>query len=500
MPEQLDQDSSGYNGGLSARTLSEYSVWQTFTAGITGNLSRIEAGFFNSINGTGILTIYDGEGTGGDVLFTSRVRVDGNGSLYFSNWIVDADVVAGRTYTFEFDPDPPGFGIPDPYGVALSSNGYDGGSMGVNDPSGTYLQLRSDWLFRTYVGGEGPVLSSLFDNSVNEADFNLLAVSDYVGPFDDAAGGNDRIVLPNDQAGVDDWGLSGGFHAGAGDDVILSGAGGAMVFGDDGDDRLTGQAAVDELDGGAGADLLDGADGNDLLSGGEGDDLIFGGGGADAVSGGADADRINGGDQDDWIDGGRGSDRLAGGNDDDRIAGQDGSDVLIGGLGDDLLFAGAGDDISVGGGGADLLRGDAGADVLRGQSGSDRLVGGEGADVIEGGTGIDRLRGGADSDAFAYRTVDFAANPVNSRDLVFDFSQAEGDKIDLVRVDAIAGGDDDAFAFVATSAFSGMAGELRYGFFGNATLIQGDWNGDGISDMDIRLSGHIALAAGDFIL
>ncbi|MCB9992107.1 MAG: hypothetical protein H6873_00465 [Hyphomicrobiaceae bacterium] len=45
-----------------------------------------------------------------------------------------------------------------------------------------------------------------------------------------------------------------------------------------------------------------------------------------------------------------------------------------------------------------------------------------------------------------------------------------------------------------------MAGELRYGYAGANTLVQGDTNGDGRVDIEILLSHRIALTAADFVL
>ena len=52
---------------------------------------------------------------------------------------------------------------------------------------------------------------------------------------------------------------------------------------------------------------------------------------------------------------------------------------------------------------------------------------------------------------------------------------------------------------MGTDAFSGAAGELRYLFDNNGdTIVQMDVDGDGAADMNIRLTGQIALDAGDF--
>jgi serralysin len=57
-----------------------------------------------------------------------------------------------------------------------------------------------------------------------------------------------------------------------------------------------------------------------------------------------------------------------------------------------------------------------------------------------------------------------------------------------------------AFAFIGTAAFSNVAGQLRYETSGGVTTIFGDVNGDGVADLQIQLTGSIALVASDFVL
>src|SRR5262245_50719091 len=74
---QLDQQQLLYNGGMSARTLPGYTVWQSFTAGLSGTLTQIDMGFFNSMSGDGVLRVYAGSGTQGPLLQTLTVPVTG---------------------------------------------------------------------------------------------------------------------------------------------------------------------------------------------------------------------------------------------------------------------------------------------------------------------------------------------------------------------------------------------------------------------------------------
>ncbi len=142
-----DQVDSTYTAGTSARNLPGYSMAQTFTAGITGTLTKLKIGFFNFINGSGTLKIYSGSGIAGTVLYTSTVNIFCASGNCLDSFTVAAPVQAGNVYTFQFIP---GSGIPDPYGVQADANGtYAAGSMLIIDPSGIYPLF--DMNFETYV-------------------------------------------------------------------------------------------------------------------------------------------------------------------------------------------------------------------------------------------------------------------------------------------------------------------------------------------------------------
>lgn len=182
------------------------------------------------------------------------------------------------------------------------------------------------------------------------------------------------------------------------------------------------------------------------------------------------------------VNGGRGDDDMTGGAGDDSMVGGRGSDVMRGGGGDDRLNGGAGDD---------TLYGGAGRDVLNGRAGDDRLV---------GGTGLDVMSGGAEHDAFVF-TQDETANGQGGLDArIFDFTRAQGDRIDLSAIDAAAGGQNEAFTFIGSASFSGTAGELRAVIEGSYTFVLGDTDGNGVADLVVRLDGAPALIASDFTL
>ncbi|HEY9348644.1 MAG TPA: type I secretion C-terminal target domain-containing protein, partial [Inquilinus sp.] len=86
-------------------------------------------------------------------------------------------------------------------------------------------------------------------------------------------------------------------------------------------------------------------------------------------------------------------------------------------------------------------------------------------------------------------------------DVIRDFSYAQGDRIDLSAIDASTGAaGNQAFTFIGTAAYTGVAGQLRFHSDGIITTIAGDVNGDGVSDFHIQLTGSIGVVAGDFVL
>lgn len=80
---------------------------------------------------------------------------------------------------------------------------------------------------------------------------------------------------------------------------------------------------------------------------------------------------------------------------------------------------------------------------------------------------------------------------------ILDFSTARGDKIDVSKIDAnnkLVG--NQAFSFIGDQAFHNTAGELRF----SQRLLQGDLNGDGKADFEIKLVGVLELQDKDILL
>ncbi|WP_343712466.1 calcium-binding protein [Inquilinus sp.] len=316
----------------------------------------------------------------------------------------------------------------------------------------------------------------------------------------------------------------------------------------------TGNAGNNRIFGNDGANILTGGDGNDILNGNGGDDVLRGGAGADELAGRGNGTALGdtatysdsstgivanlasglgsgGAAQGDTyievenLEGSQGNDDLTGSTGANVLRGLGGNDVLRGGAGADTLDGGAGTDtvsyytsaagvsvsLATGAGsggdaqgdvltGIEVLSGSQGNDKLTGDSGANTLQGWNGADVLAGGNGKDTLTGGAGADRFAYGGTAESAVGANA-DRITDFNHAQGDRIDLSAIDAstaLAG--NQAFSFIGTGLYTGVAGQLRYVVSGGVTTIAGDVNGDKVSDFHIQLTGSIALVAGDFVL
>lgn len=165
----------------------------------------------------------------------------------------------------------------------------------------------------------------------------------------------------------------------------------------------------------------------------------------------------------------------------DRLSGDRFGNVLDGGRGDDRLVAKGGDDVLSGGGG------------------DDRLLGGKGRDRLDGGAGRDTLKGGGAADSFVFDALSDSRR--GSADTILDFRRGQGDRIDLSGLDAVRGvAGDQAFDFIGTAAFGGLAGELRFVARNGDVTLQADTNGNGRADLVVLLLDLGRLEASDFIL
>ena len=242
-------------------------------------------------------------------------------------------------------------------------------------------------------------------------------------------------------------------------------------------------------------DTLNGGDGNDTLNGGEGDDILNGGNGNDTLNGNGGNDILNGGDGEDTMTGGSGDDVFIVDNENDVVSDSSGdrdelqttvSFTLPEGV-EILTFTGLQSGLlGQGNEGRNILQSNHAGSDLQGQNGDDILRDGDGRDVFTGGSGAD--------------TFDFShVQPTFSRlGEVLDFSAARGDKIDLHLIDANHNTPtkDDPFVFIMDQNFHKVAGELRF----SQRLLQGDINGDGVADFEIKLVGVLELNTPDIVL
>ncbi|SFK69470.1 M10 family metallopeptidase C-terminal domain-containing protein, partial [Caulobacter sp. UNC279MFTsu5.1] len=273
---------------------------------------------------------------------------------------------------------------------------------------------------------------------------------------------------------------------------------------------------VETLTGSAGADVLVGGSGSTILNGGGGADILYGGGGNDTFqytaisqSNFAAYDVIFGFDSGhdkvdiSAIDGGK-----------ITIARYEGTTFIYsapdGGGNSQAVVAVSGTslkatDLITSGGASQafVLVGDGAshgvADTLVGAGGNDILYGLDGNDILTGAGGADFMLGGAGADTFVYTSAG-ESSPF-ATDLIFDFSSAQGDKLDLSGIDANSGtAANDAFSVV--TAFSGVAGQVTIaapdasGYY----HVSGDVNGDGVADFVIALNVTGTLTSADILL
>lgn len=271
--------------------------------------------------------------------------------------------------------------------------------------------------------------------------------------------------------------------------------------------KLLGSTAANTFD--LSQTTLSGITAIDLISG---NDRLIGSAGADTIMGGTGNGNLLSGDGDDVF----------------QVGSAAGTDIYDGGTGTDTLMAIANaasltvtganlislETITAGAFTGLQLVGTSAANVLdfstmtlvgvagiNGASGNDAIIGSAGDDVIEGGAGGDSLTGGLGADLFDYNLATHRKGTANI-DRITDFTQG-ADHIDLSTIDADGiFGAVDAFAFIATAAFHGVAGELRFDTTSlvGVTRILADPDGNKTIDVEIDLTRTYALTATDFLL
>lgn len=244
------------------------------------------------------------------------------------------------------------------------------------------------------------------------------------------------------------------------------------VYGGAGNDTMTAFTRQSEYWGGGGKDFISSAGYWNLLVGGNGNDTV-------SYMTQDDDRHVRGWGVD--LDLGYEYARTGQGREDtilkfENAEGTSYGDGLIGSKGDNKLW---------GMNGSDDVAGMKGNDQLFGGNGADYLYGGNGADQLTGGKGKDRLEGDAGADTFIFANTNETGKG-NKADIIVDFDS--GDKIDL----SAAG----SFSFIGDAGFSNSAGEVR---FANG-LLQGDVDGDGSADFEIKVKDVDSLQNSDFIL
>jgi Ca2+-binding RTX toxin-like protein len=196
--------------------------------------------------------------------------------------------------------------------------------------------------------------------------------------------------------------------------------------------------------------------------------------------------------------------RMAGGEGSDSYYVGNSTDIVVEAVdeGTDTVFASVGYALAADSR-IEFLRANAGSVglALTGNEFANTIVGDAGNDTVRGGGGADVLTGGGGQNLFVIATLVDSTVAASGRDLITDFSETTGDRIDLRLLDAdTTVGLDQKFTFIGTTGFEGIAGQLRYADFGTATAISGDVNGDAVADFAILLNGSHTLGASNFLL
>ena len=295
-------------------------------------------------------------------------------------------------------------------------------------------------------------------------------------------GGNDSVLLNRD----DDFGARNRVDAGSGADTIRS-------LDEDGNFFLLGSGNDLYIGEGFGSFSTERAD---TVRGGAGNDTFVVTTFKSTYTGDAGADSFfSAGERNDFL-GGRGRDSIS----------YELRDASDGGVTIDL----ASGVVQTGNLATESLRS---IENATGSLADDTIFGSSGANRITGADGFDLLTGRGGADVFVWRTTAEGAFDSENGDVILDFSRAQGDRIDLSEIDAVAGGRiNQAFSFIGGAEFTGRAGQLRFGDRENlgdidgdgdidfVTLLSGDVNGDGAADFGIRLLNVSSLSASDLVL
>jgi Ca2+-binding RTX toxin-like protein len=377
----------------------------------------------------------------------------------------------------------------------------------------------------TFAGSASQVSGAL--NGSSTSSFVTLSGTDVVSGFENLIGSSYDDILGGDSA-------ANKIDGGAGNDSITGGYGNDSIWGGTGNDTIDGGYGVDSVSyayfstTGINADLSTGVvvgDGTDMLVVGTVEEII-GTGLADTIAwkssatttstnfylvGGGGADSLQGSNGADTLDGGTGVDTMSGGNGYDLYMVDAGGDVVSetstsGGI--DTVQASVSYTLAVGSNIENLtLMGTAWAatgneqnNLLTGNASGNVLTGGVGYDTLNGGLGRDVLDGGLDAQADYFVFGSVADSSAVAGDKIVNFNEAY-DYIMLNGIDANATANyDQAFSFIGTAGFTGVAGQLRYSTNATDTYVFGDVDGDKVADLMIQITGVHLLTSSDFYL
>ena len=285
------------------------------------------------------------------------------------------------------------------------------------------------------------------------------------------------------------------------------------VLGNIGNNLLNGMAGADTMIGGAGDDtyIVDNAadtvtelanEGRDLvktsvsynlsanvedglltgtadltLNGNQLNNLLTGNDGANTLNGLAGADTMIGGDGNDTYYVDNIGDVVVESNNAatqyDRVFSS--IDYTLGANVENVILTGTADLSATGNELNNRVLGNEGSNTLNGMAGNDTLIGGLGADTMTGGSG---------ADLFVFNDWHETGLGV-LRDVITDFSQMEGDKIDLRAFDAnLLQAGFNSFSFIGAADFTG-AGQLRF----VDHVLSGNVSGNAGADFEIQLVG-----------
>ena len=124
--------------------------------------------------------------------------------------------------------------------------------------------------------------------------------------------------------------------------------------------------------------------------------------------------------------------------------------------------------------------------------------------MLTGRGGADILRGLGGADTFRFLTLADSGTTAATRDLIADFDDIDGvagDRFDLSAIDAIPGGVNNAFTFLATKgATFTAAGQVRWYTANGNTFVEANTDADAAAEFSFQITNIKTLGVGDFIL